>query len=150
MLDHVAKWPHMRLAALDAIAYHKLIRRRAVLVADMSGFSAMTEACGTFEALVAVAMFRKGAKELVDANGGKVVKFQADNVVAVFELIAQARHAGQQIADQSGCSVGIGYGDLLLLDDDVWGAEMNAASRLGEDVALAGQVLLTSAAQAAS
>jgi class 3 adenylate cyclase len=40
--------------------------------------------------------------------------------------------------------VGIGFGKVLRVgDDDVWGREVNAASKLGEDTARAGEILIT-------
>lgn len=46
--------------------------------------------------------------------------------------------------------MGIGCGRILRVGDhDVWGREVNAASRLGEDTARSGEILLTSAARAA-
>jgi class 3 adenylate cyclase len=45
-------------------------------------------------------------------------------------------------------SYGIGYGEVLDLEDDVFGLEVNLASKLGEDLARPGQVLLTPAAAA--
>lgn len=47
--------------------------------------------------------------------------------------------------------VGIGYGRVLRIGDlDVFGAEVNAASKLGEDIAKANEVLVTQAARAAA
>jgi class 3 adenylate cyclase len=38
----------------------------------------------------------------------------------------------------------MGYGDMLLVgDEDVFGAEVNAASKLGEDTAKSGEILVT-------
>lgn len=43
--------------------------------------------------------------------------------------------------------VGIGFGRILRIGDvDVFGAEVNAASKLGEDIAKADQILVTRAA----
>lgn len=43
--------------------------------------------------------------------------------------------------------VGIGYGPVLMIqNEDMFGSEMNLASKLGEDVAGPGNVLLTEAA----
>jgi class 3 adenylate cyclase len=40
--------------------------------------------------------------------------------------------------------VGLGYGKMLRIgDEDVFGAEVNAASKLGEDTAGAGEILAT-------
>ena len=42
--------------------------------------------------------------------------------------------------------IGIGYGDLLRIgDQDVYGAEVNAACKLGEDTAQAHEILISSA-----
>ena len=47
-------------------------------------------------------------------------------------------------------SIGIGWGELLMIadDDDFYGNELNLASKLGEDIAEAGETLLTEAAHA--
>ena len=43
--------------------------------------------------------------------------------------------------------VGIGYGEMLRIGDaDIFGAEVNAACKLGEDVAKSSEILLTGAA----
>jgi len=42
--------------------------------------------------------------------------------------------------------IGLGYGDMLrIAEDDVFGAEVNAASKLGEDTAKEGEILVTGA-----
>jgi adenylate cyclase len=46
-------------------------------------------------------------------------------------------------------SYGIGYGELLAVDGDLFGLEMNLASKLGEDLARPGEALLTPSAIAA-
>lgn len=47
-------------------------------------------------------------------------------------------------------SYGIGYGEVLNLEHDLFGLEVNLASKLGEDLAEPGDVLLTPAAAAAA
>ena len=45
---------------------------------------------------------------------------------------------------RGGFIVGLGYGAVLRIDnDEVWGAEVNAASKLGEEMAKGGEVLVT-------
>jgi len=46
-------------------------------------------------------------------------------------------------------SYGIGYGDVLDLDADLFGLEVNLASKIGEDLARPGEALLTPQAAAA-
>ena len=47
--------------------------------------------------------------------------------------------------------IGLGFGRVLLIgDEDVFGAEVNAASKLGEDTAKAWEILVTSAVRDAT
>lgn len=83
-----------------------------------------------------------------------------DNCFAVFPNPDCALAASREIAremqtanlvtdDESDIhvSIGIGHGPILLFCDDMYGNEMNLASKLGEDVAERGEILLTDAAK---
>jgi class 3 adenylate cyclase len=74
----------------------------------------------------------------------------ADHAVAAARLIQRdVRVANEALPEDEevGVSIGIGYGELLLVGpDDAWGEEMNLASKLGEDLADCDQILLTEAA----
>ena len=98
----------------------------------------------------------------VVGNGGHVFKQEADNLFATFENPTNALEAALDIfrgfqavngvvpsdRDIAG-SVGIGYGPMLLVgEEDVFGCEMNVASKLGEDFAGASEILLTANAYA--
>lgn len=50
-------------------------------------------------------------------------------------------------ADRIEVAVGIGHGPILLADHDFFGDEVNLASKLGEDIAGHGEILLTQAAR---
>ena len=86
-----------------------------------------------------------------------VVKFEADNCFAVFD---EPKHAVQaaialNLAFDAAniltpdeldikISCGIDFGDILLIDgDDMFGQPVNLASKLGEDIAETGQILIT-------
>ncbi len=77
-----------------------------------------------------------GVREAVDAS------------VAMLERLSEANMATDDESDIQ-ISVGIGWGPTLVLEHDMWGGEFNLASKLGEDLAGAGEVLLTSAAHRA-
>lgn len=126
-------------------------RLLAILVVDLCGFSA------DMAADEHAALDRKDAMQrLVHAEamaaGGFWVKAWADDNVAVFPTVAQAQACAAVLVARERCSIGIGWGALILdrPPGDVWGVEMNLACKLGEDVAREGQVLLTDAARAAS
>jgi adenylate cyclase len=121
---------------------------RAVLVMDMSGFSEACEA-DLDAALELVATFRELACVAVASHGGQLVKCWADNFAAVFPTVRQAVGVAETVGALIPSGAGIGYGPVLLCEDDLWGVEVNRASKLGEDVAKAGGVLLTEAAKCA-
>jgi class 3 adenylate cyclase len=137
-------------------------RRRAILALDMCGFSRLTHAHGTLFYLAMIVQMEEAATPPVLNNRGRVVKQEADNLFAVFDAPADALEAALDIIlairavnsvvpseRDIAVSIGIGYGDVLDLGDDLFGDEMNVACRLGEDLAGHNEVLLTAAAHAA-
>jgi adenylate cyclase len=152
-----------RAAAIDEKVRRAFERRVAILVLDMCGFSRLTARHGIVHFLAMIRQMEEGAGPAVTGNGGRVVKQEADNLFAVFEEPAQALEAALDIfrafdamnavvpegRDLHG-SIGIGYGDTLVVgDEDLFGNEMNLACKLGEDVAGQAEILLTAAAHAA-
>lgn len=137
-------------------------QRRAVLVLDMSGFSRTTQLHGIVVFLLMIHQMRLLAVPTIQANGGKVLKAEADNLYCLFETVDAAVRASREIMDRLNtvnvllpadrrlyASIGVGFGDILVLDDaDLFGDEVNLSSKLGEDVAQDHQILLTEAAQA--
>ena len=62
-------------------------------------------------------------------------------------LAADGFNALRDVEERILLCVGLGFGDVLLVDEhELFGLEVNLASRLGEDTARPGEVLLTSAA----
>ncbi len=138
-------------------------RRVAILALDMVGFSRLTVEYGIIHYLAMIHQMAQGAIPAVKANGGKVIKLEADNLFAIFNTPGQALEASLDIfrafnainsvvpteRDIYG-SIGIGYGETLIIDDkDMFGSEMNFACKLGEDLAEKNEILLTPAAFAA-
>jgi class 3 adenylate cyclase len=62
----------------------------------------------------------------------------------------KAWNAGRIDEEQVLLCIGLGHGRMLRIGDhDVFGAEVNAAGKLGEDIAGAGEILVTAALKAA-
>jgi class 3 adenylate cyclase len=120
----------------------------AVFIADMSGFSRITETEGVFAAMLQIRRFQIVSKPIVETHGGEIVKMEADDIFAIFPNVKDAVSAAKQLASDFPCSIGIGYGRTILFDKDMWGDEVNQASRLGEDTAKRGEVLLSASALA--
>jgi class 3 adenylate cyclase len=135
---------------------------RAVLVLDMSGFSRTTQLRGIVAFLLMIHRMRQIVTPVIEDHGGLVIKAEADNLLCLLESVEDAVQAARTLiarldGDNKLCaegrqiyvSVGIGWGRILNVDEeDLFGDEVNLASKLGEDLAQRSEVLLTPAAQA--
>lgn len=147
-------------AAIDDRIEQALVRQVAILVLDMCGFSRITQSHGIIHFLAMIHQMEQAARPAIVGNGGEVIKQEADNLFAVFATPEQALEAALdtlRALDAMNAvlpperslhvSAGIGYGATLVIEqEDLWGPEMNCACKLGEDIAAANEILLTSAA----
>jgi adenylate cyclase len=130
--------------------------RRAVHILDMSGFSLSTQRHGIIHHLAKIQRMRGIVALAVADVKGVLLKFEADNAYSVFSTVNGAVNASHGILrrvrevnsnadpeDHIQVAMGIGYGSILLAEDDFFGDEVNQASKLGEDTARPGEVLLT-------
>jgi class 3 adenylate cyclase len=147
---------------IDARIWAEYGVEMAVLVVDMSQFSLMTQRYGIVHFLSTVLRMQLAVRPVIGKFGGSIVKFEADNCFAVFPEPAAAIQAGlalmraiavdnETAEENAGISVscGIDYGRFLLLDGkDFYGSAVNFASKLGEEVARPGEILVTAQAMA--
>ena len=149
-----------RTKAIDKQIIKEFQKTRSIFILDMSGFSRLVQRYGIIHYLAMIQRMRQVVGPAVERNGGIVVKFEADNCFAVFKKPDHALKAALDIHhdlevanlmtdDDSDVyvSIGIGYGPVLLFCEDMYGNELNLASKLGEDVAERGEILLTDAAK---
>ena len=132
----------------------------AIFVLDMCGFSRLTQKLGIIHYLSLIRRMQRIVLPRIAQHQGAVMKTEADNVFGVFADVPQALDAARSIMDELivqnralpadwdvHVGIGIGYGPMLMVGDhDAFGAEMNYASKLGEDLAEAEDILLTRAA----
>lgn len=146
---------------MDLGAFDTLFHRRAVVFTDCSSFTVRTLRDGILHFLMVFEAAVEGAAAVVRRTGGAVVKVEADSMLILYEDPTRACLGVEAIEgflkefnrrrptdEQALFSYGIGYGDLLYLDHDTFGTEVNLASKIGEDVARPGEVLLTPSAAA--
>jgi adenylate cyclase len=145
--------------AVDAQIRGRFGAVRAVLIGDMSGFSRLTQDLGILHFLALIRRMQALLLPVVERHG-QLTKWEADNIYASFPDASAAVQAAvdmmQACGDYNetvdpeweiGMSFGIGYGEVLDLDGhDYYGDEVNLASKLGEDLANRGEVLITQAA----
>jgi adenylate cyclase len=129
----------------------------AVFVLDMSGFSLLTRKYGIVHYLSMVRRMQLTTEPIVKSYNGSMIKYEADNCFAVFPDPLSAINAA--IAMQNAFTAsnmltpddfdihiacGIDYGKLLIIGhQDCFGDPVNRASKMGEDLAAAGEVLIT-------
>lgn len=129
----------------------------AVFVLDMSGFSMLTRKYGIVHYLSMVRRMQLTTEPIVKAYGGFMIKYEADNCFAVFpdplsavNAAIDMQHAftAANLLTKDDLDIhiacGIDYGKLLVIGkEDCFGDPVNRASKLGEDLAAAGEILIT-------
>jgi class 3 adenylate cyclase len=135
----------------------------AVMFTDLAGFSRQTAAFGIIHFLQIIYEQKKLLLPIVSDHDGILIKSEADSLLILFRRAESAvrcaiamQHACQKTSErrvpeeQILLCLGIGVGRVLRIGDhDVWGAEVNAASKLGEDTAKAHEILVTEAVREA-
>lgn len=155
--------PGADTAAIDKRIWDLFGEDWAVMFTDLSGFSRRVSEFGIVHFLQVIYEQRKLLLPIVEAHDGLLLKEEGDSFMIMFRAPDRAIACG--IAMQKACSnvnerrkpeeqillcIGIGYGRILRIgESDVWGREVNAASKLGEDTAQPHEILVTGAVKAA-
>jgi adenylate cyclase len=142
---------------IDARIWDLFGEEWAIVFTDLSGFSRNVETFGIIHFLQTIFESERILVPVIDANDGILLKIEGDSMLIIFRNPQKALRAvaGMQAAclgynaDKSEeervlLCAGVGYGRVLRIGDaDVFGKEVNSASKLGEDTAKAGEVLVT-------
>ncbi len=129
----------------------------AVFISDMASFSSTSRKIGVCHFLKLIHRARQFIAPLIAQNNGLLLKCDADNCYAFFESTDDAirasfdinaelfRHNDEfSLNEQIYLSVGIDYGRVLLIgDNEFFGDPVNTASKLGEDLAIKAETLVT-------
>lgn len=130
-----------------------------VMFTDLSGFSRGVAKFGIIHFLQTIHEAERLLIPRIEAHDGILLKVEGDSFLVIFRNVDKAlrcsvdmqRTLGDYNADKAEedkvlLCVGLGYGRVLRIGDaDVFGAEVNAASKLGEDTAAAWEILTTGA-----
>jgi adenylate cyclase len=158
LLDERNRKPDER-TRIDQKIRHDFEKELSVMIVDSVRFSWKTMEYGIIQFLSIMRKVNVDLKAIIRGKRGKVVSEWADNFVIVFSTPADGieaavemnhhladynKHVGK--ADHFGISTGIGFGSVLYVGNDVFGQEVNLASKLGEDIAEEGEILLTESA----
>lgn len=130
-----------------------------VMFTDLSGFSRRVVEFGIIHFLQTIHESKRLLIPVIDNHDGFVLKAEGDSFLAIFrnahKCLQCALAMQQTVSDYNFdrleeekvlLCIGLGHGRMLRIGDtDVFGAEVNAASRLGEDLAQSGETLVTGA-----
>ncbi len=160
LLDYSRESDPARREEIEATLWSNYGQELAVMVIDMSGFSLLAQRYGIVHYLSMIRRMQLVTAPIITEHGGNVVKFEADNCFATFPSTRQAIQAGIDInkalneqneltPDEFDIRIacGIDFGQILLIDGrDFFGNAVNRASKLGEDIANPGELLVTAEA----
>jgi class 3 adenylate cyclase len=136
----------------------------AVMFTDLSGFSRHVARFGIIHFLQVIYESQRILVPFIDNYDGILLKMEGDSMMVIFRsvpkalecAIAMQRSLKAYNADKSDeekvlLCVGIGFGRMLRIGDhDVYGPEVNAASKLGEDTAKAWEIMVTGSVREAA
>lgn len=142
----------IRAGIIDKFGVHG-----TVFISDMASFSSISRKRGVCHFLKLIHRARLVIAPVIAANKGKLLKCEADNCYAFFETPDDAIRASFEVNaalhelnrafeldEHIFLSVGIDYGRVLLVGDhDFFGDPVNTASKLGEDLAIHAETLVT-------
>ena len=156
-LIEARRQPGADAAVIDGRIWDLFGEEWAIMFTDLTGFSRRAAEFGIIHFLDIIHRQRDIVLPLISDHDGIVIKMEADSFLVIFRRPERAMECA--VAMQRACQdfsrgrlqeeqlllcLGLGYGRILRIGDtDVWGAEVNAASKLGEDMAVSHEILVT-------
>ncbi|HSV96165.1 MAG TPA: adenylate/guanylate cyclase domain-containing protein [Spirochaetota bacterium] len=149
---------------IDARIWDLFGEEWCVMFTDLSGFSRGVAKFGIIHFLQTIYESERILIPIIEEHDGILLKVEGDSFLVIFRKVRKALQAAihmQRVLktynadkaeeEQVLLCVGLGFGKMLRIGDtDVFGAEVNAASKLGEDTAGAWEILATGAVMEAA
>lgn len=150
--------------AIDRRIWRLFGEKWALLYTDLSGFSRHVAEFGIIHFLQTIYESHRLLVPLIEKENGILLKTEGDSLLVMFRNASDALRCAVSMqkctqeysktridAEKVLLCVGVGYGEMLRIgDSDVFGAEVNAACKLGEDIAKAKEILITGDASRAA
>lgn len=148
---------------VDAQIWREFGAEASVVYTDLGGFSRQVAKFGIIHFLEIIHRQREVFGPLIATHGGTLLKIEADSLLISFKdprsalactmaMRAKCRdeNVGRAPEEHLILCAGIGHGRVLAVSDvDMFGQEVNSASKLGEDAAKGNEILVTPAFHAA-
>lgn len=146
MLDEAGNHPE-KTSEIEKKIWEQSGVDRAILVTDLTGFTRLTRENGILHFLTCYRRAVHIAEPIILSHHCHFRKKEADNVIASFPSVSNAVNAAREIINtplnEVKFCMGIGWGRIIELEDDIYGDAVNLAFKLGEDVANGGEILLS-------
>ncbi len=151
--------PAANREAIDKRLWDLFGEEWCVMVTDLAGFSRRVAEFGIIHFLQTIHESERILVPVIEAHDGILLKVDGDSFLVIFRNTHKALRAAIEMQkttlrynqvktpeEHILLCVGLGFGRVLRISDaDVFGAEVNAASKLGEDIAKAHEILVTMA-----
>lgn len=129
----------------------------AIMFTDLSGFSRQVAEFGIIHFLQMIYESHRLLVPCIDDHDGILLKLEGDSMLVMFKSVGKALdcslamqkklhgyNPSKSDTEKILLCIGLGFGPVLRIGDaDVFGAEVNAASKLGEDTAGPWEILVT-------
>jgi len=151
-------------ASIDQRIWDLFGEEWSIMFTDLAGFSRQVARFGIIHFLQVIFEKKRLLLPIIESHDGVLIKIEADSFLVLFKkpdvaiacgvAMQRACHAAnsrRNAEDHIILCLGIGHGRMLKIgDDDVFGHEVNLASKLGEDTAQGNEILVTPSARAAA
>ncbi|HEY7755138.1 MAG TPA: hypothetical protein VID69_02810 [Actinomycetota bacterium] len=148
--------PDRRTRILDEVE-RRFRRESSIIVVDSCGFTRSLRRQGVVPFLAQLLRLDQIVRSRVHEVGGSGYFRAADNFYSLLPTAEAAVSCGEAILqdvaevneaaeppDRLAVSIGVGYGPVLLVgDDQIYGEEFNLVSKVGEDIAGPGELMVT-------
>lgn len=134
---------------------NSLYTKKAVLFSDIDGFTSIVHDRGIEYFLTLVYEAKEILRHIIYRYNARLVKIDGDSFIIVCDSVGKGidmileyrkRLSEAEMTKDMSINWGVGYGDIIELEDDAFGLELNLSAKIGEDVAKNGQILVTSSA----
>jgi class 3 adenylate cyclase len=146
-------------AAIDARIWDLFGETWAVMFTDLAGFSRRVREFGIIHFLQIIQESERLLIPCIERYDGILLKTDGDTLMVIFRNVRKAIEcalamnrtareydASREAAERLLLCIGLGWGRMLRIGDrDVFGAEVNTAAKLGEDLAKAGEIVVSGA-----
>jgi adenylate cyclase len=151
-------------AKIDECIWDVFGQHWAIMFTDLAGFSRFVADAGIIDFLGVIHDSRQLLLPVIEEHAGVLILAEADSFLILFKRARKAMLCA--VAMQQACikanhsrpakhhirlCVGIGYGEILRIGShNIYGGEVNASSKLGEDSAKSGDIFVTGEARKAA